>query len=140
MRDVEKLKAEVLSIREKMRSAQGTRLKNRTGTNDADMFELKNGVGGIIDVEFLVQFLVLTYAKKHPQLTENIGNIALLKLLASFNIIDAGLAEKVAVAYREYRKLQHALKLQGMTQTKVETDLVTEHIVAVTALWNQVFA
>jgi glutamate-ammonia-ligase adenylyltransferase len=139
-RDVEKLKAEVLSMREKMRSAQGASLKNSSIKNSPDIFELKNGNGGIIDVEFLVQFLVLTYAKKHPQLTENIGNIALLKLLASFNIIDAGLAEKVAVAYREYRKMQHALKLQGMTQTKVEANLVTQHTVAVTALWKKVFA
>ena len=130
-RDVEKLKDEVVNMRDKMRA---------TSKNTTQLFELKNGVGGIIDVEFLVQFLVLAHAKKYPQLTENIGNIALLKRLASLNIIDVQSAEKVALAYREYRKMQHALKLQGVMQTKVEPELVVEHVVAVTRLWKQVFA
>lgn len=140
-RDDDKLKAEVLGMREKMRAAQGVSPKNGIASkNTAEMFELKNGVGGIIDVEFLVQFLVLAHAKQYPQLTGNIGNIALLKLLASLNIIEADAAEKVALAYREYRKMQHALKLQGVTQTKVAATLVTAHILAVTALWKQIFS
>ncbi len=138
-RDVEKLKTEVLSMREKMRAAQSATSKNSLSQNNAEMFELKNGAGGIIDVEFLVQFLVLAHAKQHPQLTENIGNIALLKLLATLKIIEAEAAEKVALAYREYRKMQHALKLQGVAQTKVEVALVEIHIRAVTVLWKQIF-
>ena len=130
--DVEKLKTEVLNMREKMRASQSTVSKN-----DTEMFELKNGIGGIIDVEFLVQYLVLAHAKKYPQLTANIGNIALLKLLASLKIIEAYAAEKVALAYREYRKMQHALKLQGVLQTKVNVTLVSMHLVAVMALWKQ---
>ncbi len=139
-RDVEKLKTEVLSMREKMRAAQSASSKNSLSQNNTEMFELKNGAGGIIDVEFLVQFLVLVHAKQHPQLTQNIGNIALLKLLATLNIIDAGSAEKVAVAYREYRKLQHALKLQGAPHTRVEATSARAHMAAVKALWSQVFA
>jgi glutamate-ammonia-ligase adenylyltransferase len=138
-RDVEKLKTEVLSMREKMRAAQSTSSKNSISQNNAEMFELKNGVGGIIDVEFLVQFLVLAHAKQHPQLTENIGNIALLKLLATLNIIETETAEKVAVAYRVYRKMQHALKLQGVTQTKVEASAVVAHVGAVKNLWQNIF-
>ncbi len=139
-RDVDKLKTEVLSMREKMRAAQSTSLKNSPSTNAPEMFELKNGVGGIIDVEFLVQFLVLSHAKTHPQLTQNIGNIALLKLLASLNIIEAEAAEKVAMAYREYRKMQHALKLQGAPHMRVEVTSARAHKTAVKALWSQVFA
>ncbi|MES2181125.1 MAG: bifunctional [glutamate--ammonia ligase]-adenylyl-L-tyrosine phosphorylase/[glutamate--ammonia-ligase] adenylyltransferase, partial [Pseudomonadota bacterium] len=98
-RDDDKLKAEVLGMREKMRAAQGVSPRNGIASkNTTEMFELKNGVGGIIDVEFLVQFLVLAHAKQYPQLTGNIGNIALLKLLASLNIIEADAAEKVALA------------------------------------------
>ena len=132
-RDVDKLKTEVLSMREKMRVSQSIASKN-----DTEMFELKNGIGGIIDVEFLVQYLVLAHAKQYPQLTDNIGNIALLKLIASLKIIEADAAEKVAEAYREYRKMQHALKLQGVVQTKVNVTLVTMHIVVVTEFWKQV--
>ncbi|MGQ0441921.1 MAG: bifunctional [glutamate--ammonia ligase]-adenylyl-L-tyrosine phosphorylase/[glutamate--ammonia-ligase] adenylyltransferase, partial [Methylophilaceae bacterium] len=133
-RDTEKLKTEVLNMREKMRTSQSIASKN-----DTAMFELKNGVGGIVDVEFLVQFLVLRHAKKYPQLAENIGNIALLKLLASLNLTAVDAAEKVAVAYREYRKMQHALKLQGVTHTRVEAALIKPHIVSVTALWGETF-
>ena len=142
-RDAEYLKKDVLSMREKMRAAhntdfKGTSFKSSPSKNDTVMFELKNGVGGIIDVEFLVQFMVLAHANQRPQLTDNIGNIALLKLLATLNIIETDAAENVAVAYREYRKLQHALKLQGVVQTKVELSSVVALIHAVSALWQQV--
>ena len=129
-RDVEKLKAEVLSMREKMRAAQ-IFLPN--------MFDLKHSIGGIIDVEFMVQYLVLTHAKQHPQLTANIGNIGLLKLLASLNIIDHTVAEKIVLAYRECRSLQHALKLQGVTQLRVELKSISTNVQAVSTLWQQVF-
>jgi glutamate-ammonia-ligase adenylyltransferase len=118
-------------MREKMRSAQHIA---------ADIFDIKHSVGGIIDVEFLVQYLVLAHAKQYPQLTGNIGNIGLLKLLASLNIIEQDLAEKVVLAYRDYRHTQHMLKLQGAAHLRVEMSSVTDHAVAVKALWKKVFA
>ena len=130
-RDTQKLKTEVINMREKMRAAQ---------TFVAGMFDIKHSVGGIIDVEFLVQYLVLAYAKKYAQITDNIGNIGLLKLLASLNIIEQNLAEKVLLAYRDYRRMQHALKLQGAPHMRVELALVSEHANAVKALWGKVFA
>ena len=129
-RDAQKLKAEVINMREKMRIAQ---------TFVAGMFDIKHSAGGIIDVEFLVQYLVLIHAHQHPQLTENKGNIAILKRLGALQMIDRDLAEKTASAYREYRRMQHALRLQGATQLRVETALVSEYASAVKALWNQVF-
>ncbi len=117
-------------MREKMRASHKPH---------AGQFDIKQDAGGIIDVEFLVQFLVLSHAKQHPELTKNIGNIALLRLLASLNIIEDEIAENVVIAYREYRKMQHALKLQGVTHSRVETSLVTAHAKAVVALWNYVF-
>ena len=130
-RDAQKLKIEVVEMREKMRAAQ---------TFVADMFDIKHSAGGIIDVEFLVQYLVLIHSNKNQQITENKGNIALLKRLGALKIIDKDLAEKTAIAYREYRRMQHALKLQGASQMRVEAALVSEHASAVKALWMQVFA
>ena len=134
-RDVQNLKAEVVQMREKMHLSQ----KIGAQTFVANMFDIKHSTGGIIDVEFLVQYLVLAHAKQYPQLTENIGNIALLKLLASLNIIEHDLAEKVVLAYRDYRRLQHVLKLQGAPHMRIETISVSAHITAVKALWSQVF-
>ena len=134
-RDGQNLKAEVVQMRERMHQSQ----KTGAQTFVANMFDIKNSTGGIIDVEFLVQYLVLAHAKQYPQLTENIGNIALLKLLASLNIIEHDLAEKVVLAYRDYRRLQHALKLQGAPHMRVGTISVSAQIEAVKALWSQVF-
>ena len=130
-RDLSRLKTEVQSMREKMRSAQNI---------EANMFDIKHSVGGIIDVEFLVQYLVLAHAKKYPQLTGNIGNIGLLRLLASLQIIELELADKVVLAYRDYRHTQHMLKLQGAAHLRVELSSVSEHAAAVKALWDKVFA
>lgn len=128
-RDAEKLLEEVVGMREKMRAAN---------PDKPDLFDLKHSPGGIIDVEFLVQFLVLKYAAQHSQLTENIGNIALLKVCGSLGIIEIDLADKVVDAYREYRRLQHSIRLQGVSQAKVELKKVEQQRLAVIELWNRV--
>nr|WP_294838376.1 bifunctional [glutamate--ammonia ligase]-adenylyl-L-tyrosine phosphorylase/[glutamate--ammonia-ligase] adenylyltransferase [uncultured Methylotenera sp.] len=129
-RDAAVLKTEVLSMRERMRKAQHV---------SDGMFDLKHGVGGIIDVEFLVQYLVLLHAPSYPVLTVNIGNIGLLRQMGALKIIDAALAESVAAAYREYRHLQHMLKLQGASQLNIKAEEIASQIANVTALWHQVF-
>lgn len=128
-RDAGTLKTEVLSMREKMRSAQ--HLKD-------DVFDLKHSVGGIIDVEFLVQYLVLQHAAKHHELTANIGNIGLLKLMAALDIVETDLADQVADAYREYRHVQHRLKLQGAAKITVPKQEMETHARVVKALWDQI--
>ena len=130
-RESKKLGQEVMAMREKMREAHPAKVET---------FDLKHDHGGIIDVEFLVQFLVLNYAGQYPQLNANCGNIALLKLCASLQLIDGSLAEQVANAYREYRQLQHATRLQGANQAKVDYLLVAPYCKAVIALWHAVFA
>ncbi len=128
-RDAEKLKADVMAMREKMRAAQRF---------EKDWFDVKHSVGGIIDVEFLAQYLVLAHAKQYPQLTENIGNIGLLKMLGELGIIDKNLAKEVADAYREYRKLIHATKLQAQA-AKVKSVELEKPQTAVLTLWKTVF-
>lgn len=129
-RNVEKLQFEVVEMREKMRHAQRF---------SADLFDLKQSKGGIIDVEFIVQYLVLVHAVQHEGLTGNIGNIALLAKLGDLGIIDAVLAQQSADAYREYRRLQHAARLQDDMQAKVEYALVEQHAQSVVSLWGVVF-
>lgn len=128
-RDQEKLKIEVSQMREKMRASQ--KLK-------ADYFDIKHSQGGIIDVEFIVQYLQLLFASKYPQLIENIGNIALLNKMGGLNIIDATVAKKAANAYRTYRQLIHSAKLQEKPAT-TELASVATHQACVIGLWNSVF-
>lgn len=128
-RDIEKLKIEITSMREKMRLAQ--RL-------NADTFDIKHSTGGIIDVEFIVQYLVLAFANKHPNLSDNNGNIALLAELGTYNIIDEIIGLQVADAYREYRKLIHAAKLQEHA-ADVKLVEINNQRSSVVNLWNMVF-
>ena len=128
-REPDLLRKEVVEMRHKMRA----NFKPTSG-----FFDLKQEAGGIIDVEFIVQYLVLAHAASYPQLTSNIGNINLLNMLAELGIIDSALASKVADAYRDYRSLQHAIKLQGETKVHVPVESVADKIAAVKALWNAV--
>lgn len=124
------LQQAVLAMREKMRASLHLA---------ADLFDLKHSRGGLIDVEFLVQYLLLAHAKDHPSLCDNIGNIALLNLLAKLGIIESSAAEKVVLAYRDYRQIQHRMKLQGLQEAHVPASSVSAHALAVCALWQQVF-
>lgn len=129
-RDLKKLRAQVLGMREKMLAGH---------SNKSGLFDLKHDRGGIIDVEFIVQYLVLAHAHQHPELTQNIGNIALLQLLANLDLIDEELAKKTVSAYRQYRAKQHAMGLQGQT-ARIDFKDVAQHAKHVKALWDLVFA
>jgi glutamate-ammonia-ligase adenylyltransferase len=130
-RDVARLKQDVLEMRKKMHDAH----PNRT-----DLFDLKHDVGGMIDIEFMVQYVVLRHACDHPRLTGDIGNIALLELFGVLGLVDAGLAHQVADAYRTFRRLQHQIRLQGEERARVEREKVAVEVEAVVQLWELVFA
>ncbi|WP_089374891.1 bifunctional [glutamate--ammonia ligase]-adenylyl-L-tyrosine phosphorylase/[glutamate--ammonia-ligase] adenylyltransferase [Methylobacillus rhizosphaerae] len=130
-RDKQALKAEVAAMRQKMQQAH---------PNHGELFDLKHDSGGIVDVEFIVQYLVLAHAHQYPQLTRNLGNIALLDILGGLGLVDATLANRVAQVYRDYRRRQHALRLQGDSKARVPLSRVESEVSAVRALWQQVFA
>jgi [glutamine synthetase] adenylyltransferase / [glutamine synthetase]-adenylyl-L-tyrosine phosphorylase len=123
------IQPQIIEMRQKMRAAHRF---------DAAKFDLKHEAGGIIDVEFMVQYLVLLHAAAYPVLTDNIGNIALLGVLAENGLIDAGLAEQVQQSYRQYRAWIHASKLQG-EPAKVDKALAEPLQQPVIQLWQAVF-
>jgi len=128
-RDPATLAAEVRRMRERMHAAH----PNRSG-----LFDLKHDPGGMIDVEFAVQTLVLAHAHRHPGLAENLGNIALLGIAARHGLLEPALAAAAQSAYREYRRLQHALRLNGAAYARVAPAEVAAHVRAVRALWAAV--
>ncbi len=132
-RDLGKLRDEVLAMRRKMVDAHATK-----SAQSAEIFDLKHDPGGLIDVEFVVQYLVLGHAWQYCELTENKGNIALLGMAAARGLIPADLADAVRDAYRDYRRMQHALRLDNQP-SRVDPALVTDQIAAVRRLWNLVF-
>ena len=129
-RDAGALAREVVAMREKMLAAH---------PNASGLFDLKHDRGGIIDVEFAVQYLVLAHAHRHPALTGNVGNLALLKLAATLRLLPMEVAGAAHDAYREFRRRQHALRLQGGEYARVEKPAAAAHVAAVERLWREVF-
>ena len=102
-RDKEKLLSDVLEMREKMRANLD---KSKQG-----QFDLKQGHGGIVDIEFMVQYGVLAYAHEHESLLNYTDNIRLLMLLAAGGVMPADKADVLVLAYQTYRGRVHRLKL-----------------------------
>jgi glutamate-ammonia-ligase adenylyltransferase len=128
-RDLEALRRAIAEMRRKLHDGH----PNRT-----QLFDLKHDPGGLVDVEFAVQFLVLGHARAHAELTGNIGNLALLKLAARLGLLDAGCAQAAHDAYRRLRQLQHSLRLKGDRYARIEPGAVAGEIRAVRELWKTV--
>jgi len=130
-REPEALRREVRSMRAQMLDAH---------PNRSDLFDLKHDRGGMIDIEFMVQYLVLAHAHRYPQLTGNLGNIALLKMAGELGLIPLATAMTVRDGYREFRRLQHAERLNGAQYARVEHGPLARYIEATLDLWKCVFA
>ncbi len=132
-RNIDHLRAEILEMRRKVHAGH---------PNTGDDFDLKHDSGGMVDIEFIVQFLVLGYAYQYPQLLGNLGNIALLNIAGKVGLIDALLAQSVGDAYRTLRSRQHRLRLDGAEKTRIqiesEPDLAKSRDV-VQKLWLDIF-
>ncbi|MCG6874359.1 MAG: bifunctional [glutamate--ammonia ligase]-adenylyl-L-tyrosine phosphorylase/[glutamate--ammonia-ligase] adenylyltransferase [Betaproteobacteria bacterium] len=128
-RDPADLATEVLAMRRRMHEGH---------PNRSDLFDVKHDRGGMIDIEFVVQFLVLAYSNRHAELVGNLGNIALLSIMAGLGLVPVSLAERVRAAYRDYRRLQHRLRLNGAPYARVPLPDVATHVAATRALWQAV--
>jgi glutamate-ammonia-ligase adenylyltransferase len=129
-REPEALRSEVLTMRHRLHEAH---------VNRGELFDLKQDVGGMIDIEFIMQYLVLAHSHQHPSLSANSGNIALLKLAADLGLIPSTSATQVADAYRHFRTLQHQLRLRGEDQARVTAQEVGQAPTQVQTLWQAVF-
>ena len=117
-RDPDKLRAEVVEMREKMRDS--------LDKSNKELFDLKQGVGGIADIEFMVQYAVLRWANVYPDLLDWTDNIRLLEGLARHDIFTGDVAEALANAYRAFRSASHRLALQEKTALVSQEKLVQE--------------
>ena len=126
-RDTAQLKRDIIEMREKM-----------FATHPPVDDNVKYARGGVVDVEFIVQYWVLSQSHAAPELLENYGNIALLNMAAQRGLIDADLAEQCRAAYRHYRQQQHNKNLRDWQRAAVDSELLA-HYEHVKTLWAQVF-
>ena len=131
-RDADALRREVQAMREKVRAARPVK---------PELFDVKHSEGGMMDAEFAVQVLVLAHSAAHPQLQDDLGNIALLLMAETLELLPAGVGVAAATAYRELRRVQHKARLdEQSTALDAEAAAVLQpHRDAVKALWSAVF-
>jgi len=132
-RNIDQLRTEILEMRRKVHAGH---------PNGSGEFDLKHDSGGMVDIEFIVQFLVLAYSHQYPQLIGNLGNIALLRIAGELALIDRSIAGSVGDAYRLLRARQHRLRLDGAEKTRINLDSEPQLCAAreaVVALWLEIF-
>ena len=127
-RDLMTLRKEIVEMRHKMHEGH---------PNDSKLFDIKHDSGGMVDIEFIVQYLVLAYAHQHPQLTANAGNLALLRMAAEFGLISTDRAEQIRALYRTLRQTQHRMRLNNLSTCRVPHEEIDT--CASRQLWAELF-
>jgi glutamate-ammonia-ligase adenylyltransferase len=99
----DQLHEDVVSMRRRMRK--------ELDRSDDHQFDLKHGRGGIGDIEFIVQFLVLGNAAKYPPVIRYSDNIRQLAALTSVGRLDIQTAARLQSVYRAFRRRLHHLSM-----------------------------
>jgi glutamate-ammonia-ligase adenylyltransferase len=125
-RELAALREEIMAMRKKMHDGH---------PNDSNLFDIKHDNGGMVDIEFMVQYLVLAYAHQYPQLTANVGNLALLRLAGDFGLIPADIAKQIRTLYRALRQTQHKMRLNNLSPCRIERGVI--NTAPCRELWNR---
>jgi glutamate-ammonia-ligase adenylyltransferase len=132
-RDPEKLRADVSDMRTKMRMHL---LKPDTAAPDSPRFHLKQSPGGIVDIEFLVQYAALAWSGAHPEVSVYTDNIRILEALGACGLLSQADAEFLTAAYKAYRTETHRLALLREDEV-VDAARFREARTAVLGLWGR---
>jgi len=134
-RDADQLREDVVAMRNKM-------LANLGSQQPAENFHLKQDRGGIVDIEFMVQYAVLAWAHGVPALTEFTDNIRILECLAHSELLSAQEVDKLTSAYKALRSTGHKLTLQQQSNL-IPHDAMDDEVRAaqklVAQLWRKLF-
>ena len=128
-RDAAALRQEIITMRQRVRTAHPVR---------SERFDVKHSLGGMVDAEFAVQYLVLSQSATHPEMLGNVGNIALLQRAEQAGLLPPGIGHAAAAAYRKLRSVQHKARLDEASLEVAPASLQAERQ-AIQALWSTVF-
>ena len=126
-RDKNALSLEVQQMRDKLRQHHGV-----------DSTEVKHASGGVVDLEFISQYLVLAYGGQQPALYQYSDNIRILEAAAAAGLMPASEAQALQQAYQDLRGISHRLTLEPAAETVLPD--VSAAMLQVQASWRQVFA
>ena len=139
-RELGTLRGEVSEMRAKMRANLGTP-STQAGLGEnaceaAQLFDLKQDAGGIVDIEFMVQYAALAWSHHYPELLRYTDNIRILDGLGAANLLSAADVQLLQEAYKAYRAAAHRLALQKQPG-KVPGDQFLEQRRDVRRLWAE---
>lgn len=132
-RDRQTLQADVVAMREKMREHL---LPAECQGSEPAWFHLKHSPGGIVDIEFMVQYAILAYTQQYPDVARFTDNIRLLESLAKIDVIGYDDCQFLCDTYRTLRTAGHALALQEQSSV-VPIDPYLEMRHRVVAIWRR---
>ena len=135
-RDAETLLTDVSEMREKMRKHLGSK---QTADDENRVFHLKHDRGGIVDIEFIVQYLVLQHGHAHPELYTYTDNIRILDAAEQVGLLSHDHANTLRDAYICYRSTGHRLTLKDRSNSISDNELVDMRE-AVAAIWEYFFS
>ena len=139
-REEEKLRQDVSSMRQKMRDNLATQATHGGFDSAAftaeTLFDLKQDAGGIVDIEFMVQYAVLAWSCRYPELLRFTDNIRILDGLRDAGLIVGEDVQRLQEAYKAYRAAAHRLALQKQPG-KTPGDQFHDYRHDIIRLWRQ---
>lgn len=140
-RDLDKLRADVGDMRRKMREQLGSEAKSKPNPLNSPktpaLFNLKQDAGGIVDIEFMVQYAALAWACKAPGIIRYTDNIRILGSLEEAGLLDASSVAHLIAAYKAYRSTGHRLALQRQEAVLEGDNHFPTERQQVTELWRR---
>ena len=127
-RNIEKLRDDVVEMRSKMR-------KHLDKSTKDGKYCLKQASGGIVDIEFMVQFAVLAWSHKSEPLVQWTDTVRLLETMSNSGVISEPQAQQLIEAYKIYRSAAHDLQLQNQPAEVLLSEF-TEQREAVQQCWQ----
>jgi glutamate-ammonia-ligase adenylyltransferase len=113
------------------------RMRDQLDADEAG-HDLKRGSGGIVDIEFVVQYLVLAHAHEHPALTEYTDNVRILEAVQAARLLPGEAADRLREAYLSLRAEWHRSVLD-IPDTERAAQTLSRYRDDVSAIWKEVF-
>ncbi len=130
-KDDQKLKEDVVGMREKMRS--------HLDRSSDKLYDIKHGVGGMIDIEFISQYLLLKYAPVYPQMKLWSDNVRILEECSNLGIVDKSITDELIAAYIDIRQVYHELSLADLPRLIAVSDRIPATY-RVEEIWKKIFS
>lgn len=130
-KDEQKLKEDVVGMREKMRS--------HLDRSSDKLYDIKHGVGGMIDIEFISQYLLLKYAPIYPQMKLWSDNVRILEECSNLGIVDKSITDELIAAYIDIRQVYHELSLADLPRLIAVSDRIPATY-RVEEIWKKIFS